>query len=91
MKIGMLAMVLFAAALHAQEETTSVVAETQVSALAVDTAKVARDGEAVALAESQPRYRNREPMRAAGTPKEQVTGNSTEVGPDKTSRLGGDW
>jgi len=59
--------------------------------VAVDTAKALRDGAAAAEAENQPRYRNREPMRSAGAPKEQTTGGVMPISPDKTTRGGGDW
>lgn len=59
--------------------------------IAVDTVKARRDGVAAAEAENQPHYRNREPMRAAGTPKERTTGAAMPISPDKTTRGGGDW
>jgi len=95
MKVWMLFVAMGAMAAMAQEAAVlppPLPAEAEVPvSIAVDTAKARRDGVAAAEAEGLPRYRNREPMRAAGAPKERTTGAAMPISPDKTTRGGGDW
>lgn len=55
-----------------------------------DTASL-RQGEDAWKASLEPAYRTREPLRAAGTPKELVGGKGSGVGIDKTQKGSGDW
>lgn len=95
MKTWILVAALAASGALAQEDAGAIPPDPAASEvpvpIAVDTAKAQRDGAAAAEAESLPRYRNREPMRASGTPKEQTDGTAKPISPDKTTRGGGDW
>lgn len=87
----LLGMTLGAAGAWAQDSTDSLTDSVELPRVATDTAKALRDGQAASDSLNVPRYRNREPMRAAGTTKEQVTGKGVQISPDKTTRGGGDW
>jgi hypothetical protein len=82
---------LWAAGARAQDAADSLTDSVELPRVATDLAKALRDGQAASDSLNVPRYRNREPMRAAGTPKEQVSGTAVQISPDKTTRGGGDW